>query len=170
MGISGSIPDATPSHSPNGVPMTQTLAKAKRKKKRNPGSRPQSHTQRKKSRFTHNVDRSAPSLDSFFADDELSTLDEFEQICKRQKSTAKRISGHIPTAPPPKRKKVARRRQIDPTTCERDYSQDEVEFMNALNDYKRSSGRMFPTCSEILEVLRRLGYEKRTEQALIPAE
>jgi len=60
-----------------------------------------------------------------------------------------------------RRAKVPRRRQIDPTTCERDYSADEVEFMRALEAYKRSSGRMFPTCSEILEVLRNLGYEKR---------
>jgi hypothetical protein len=56
------------------------------------------------------------------------------------------------------RRKVQRRRQIDPTTCERDYSQDEIEFMRALDDYKRSSGRMFPTCSEILEVIRAMGY------------
>lgn len=59
-----------------------------------------------------------------------------------------------------RREKVARRRQIDPTTCERDYSDDEVEFMNALDLYKRKSGRMFPTCSEILEVIRGLGYAK----------
>ncbi len=58
------------------------------------------------------------------------------------------------------RRKVPRRRQIDPTTCERDYSNDEVEFMNALDAYKRRSGRMFPTCSEILEVIRDLGYCK----------
>ncbi len=57
--------------------------------------------------------------------------------------------------------KVSRRRQIDPTTCERDYLPEEVEFMNALDQYKRTSGRMFPTCSEILEVIRKLGYEKR---------
>lgn len=66
-----------------------------------------------------------------------------------------------PAAPPIKlerRKKVNRRRQIDPTTCERDYTDDEVEFMNALDDYKRTSGRMFPTCSEVLEVVRSLGY------------
>ncbi len=56
------------------------------------------------------------------------------------------------------RRKVKRRRQIDPTTCERDYSDDEIEFMQALDDYKRRSGRMFPTCSEILEVIRDLGY------------
>ncbi len=59
-----------------------------------------------------------------------------------------------------RRAKVNRRRQIDPTTCERDYSNDEIEFMNALEHYKRSSGRMFPTCSEVLEVLRGLGYVK----------
>jgi len=62
-----------------------------------------------------------------------------------------------------RRVKVNRRRQIDPTTCERDYTPDEIEFMNALDDYKRVSGRMFPTCSEVLEVIKKLGYEKRPE-------
>jgi hypothetical protein len=47
---------------------------------------------------------------------------------------------------------------------------EEVEFMNALEQYKRTSGRMFPTCSEILEVLRKLGYEKRLAgQSICPA-
>ena len=59
-----------------------------------------------------------------------------------------------------RRAKVNRRRQIDPTTCERDYTDEEVEFMQALDQYKRKSGRMFPTCSELLEVLRGLGYRK----------
>ncbi|GAA4426353.1 hypothetical protein [Bremerella cremea] len=59
-----------------------------------------------------------------------------------------------------RRAKVNRRRQIDPTTCERDYTNDEIEFMQALDAYKRSSGRMFPTCSEILEVIRGLGYSR----------
>lgn len=59
-----------------------------------------------------------------------------------------------------RREKVSRRRQIDPTTCERDYTPEEVEFMNAMDDYKRASGRMFPTCSEVLEVIRNLGYAK----------
>jgi hypothetical protein len=60
-----------------------------------------------------------------------------------------------------RRVKVNRRRQIDPTTCERDYTSDEIEFMGAIDEYKRSSGRMFPTCSEVLEVIKSLGYEKR---------
>ncbi|MCA9229794.1 MAG: hypothetical protein KDA57_04025 [Planctomycetales bacterium] len=65
-----------------------------------------------------------------------------------------------------RRKKVQRRRQIDPTTCERDYTEHEVEFMNAMDEYKRKSGRMFPTCSEVLEVIRGLGYVKLTPAEL----
>lgn len=61
------------------------------------------------------------------------------------------------------RRKVERRRQIDPTTCERDYSGDEIDFMRAMDDYKRRSGRQFPTWSEVLEVVRSLGYRKVAE-------
>ena len=70
-----------------------------------------------------------------------------------------------------RRVKVNRRRQIDPTTCERDYTPDEIEFMGAMDEYKRRNGRMFPTCSEILEVIKALGYEKRPkiEAAVLPA-
>lgn len=64
------------------------------------------------------------------------------------------------------RRKVQRRRQIDPTTCERDYSQDEIEFMQALDAYKRANGRMFPTCSEILEVIRDMGYVRLSPKEL----
>ena len=63
------------------------------------------------------------------------------------------------------RRKTNRRRQIDPTTCERDYSGDEIEFMQALDEYKRNNGRMFPTCSEILEVVRSIGYVRQTVHA-----
>jgi hypothetical protein len=71
-----------------------------------------------------------------------------------------------------RRAKVPRRRQIDPTTCERDYSNDEIEFMQAMDAYKRASGRMFPTCSEILEVIRNLGYIRlpASERAALPAQ
>jgi hypothetical protein len=52
------------------------------------------------------------------------------------------------------------RRFVDPTTCEGDYNQAETEFMKAMQLYKQASGRMFPTWSEVLEVLKGLGYEK----------
>jgi len=37
-------------------------------------------------------------------------------------------------------------------------STDELEFINAINDYKSKFNRPFPTWSEILHVLRTLGY------------
>lgn len=79
------------------------------------------------------------------------------------------------SAPSPaleRRAKVQRRRQIDPTTCERDYSVEEVEFMNAMDEYKRKNGRMFPTCSEVLEVIRGLGYVRLSPagRAMLAAE
>ncbi len=61
-----------------------------------------------------------------------------------------------------------RRRQIDPTTCERDYSIDEIEFMKAMDQYKRDNRRPFPTWSEVLEVLRALGYRKVAEPSMMP--
>jgi hypothetical protein len=64
-----------------------------------------------------------------------------------------------------------RRRFVDPTTCERDYTLAEMEFMQAMHEYKQKSGRMFPTWSEVLEVLRELGYEKPARtSAGIPSE
>lgn len=62
-----------------------------------------------------------------------------------------------------------RRRFVDPTTCEREYTEAELEFMKAMNEYKQRSGRMFPTWSEVLEVLRALGYEKVEEVSLGPS-
>lgn len=51
-------------------------------------------------------------------------------------------------------------KRIDPTTSQRLYHPDEVEFMCAVDNYKRKSGRMFPTYSELLMILRSLGYKK----------
>jgi len=79
----------------------------------------------------------------------------------RRKSESAADEATTPEKPKLERRaKVNRRRQIDPTTCERDYTEDEIEFMSAIDEYKRTSGRMFPTCSEVLEVLRNLGYRK----------
>ena len=64
-----------------------------------------------------------------------------------------------------KRKASGRRRMVDPTTCERDYTPAEVRFMNAMHEYKIQSGRMFPTWSEVLEVLTSLGYSETQAEA-----
>ncbi len=67
-----------------------------------------------------------------------------------------------------RRNQGERRRQIDPTTCERDYSDAEIHFMKAMDQYKRNNRRPFPTWSEVLEVLYALGYRKVAEPTPIP--
>jgi hypothetical protein len=61
-----------------------------------------------------------------------------------------------------------RRRQVDPTTCEKEYSDDEIDFMKAMEQYKRSNRRPFPTWSEVLEVLHALGYRKVEARIAMP--
>lgn len=82
----------------------------------------------------------------------------------RRDSAPESNTTQSPSNGKPQRRKQQRRRQIDPTTCERDYSEQEIEFMQAMDDYKRAAGRMFPTCSEVLEVVRSLGYVQLTEE------
>ena len=61
-----------------------------------------------------------------------------------------------------------RRRQVDPTTCERDYNDEEIVFMKSMDNYKRDNRRPFPTWSEVLEVLRALGYRKVADATALP--
>jgi hypothetical protein len=78
-----------------------------------------------------------------------------------------------PGAPPPKvdgeaapaareqrRAKKERRRRIDPTTFEKQYTPDELEFMNAMQRFKERSGKSFPTHGETLMVAVALGYRR----------
>ncbi len=100
------------------------------------------------------------------------TIDRRRKVDRRDASADEAtVEPAKPTPLPLKpRAKVQRRRQIDPTTCERDYSDAEVQFMGALDDYKRANGRMFPTCSEVLEVIRDLGYVQLTPAELAARE
>src|SRR5687768_18520500 len=76
---------------------------------------------------------------------------------RRQKAVAVSVDRR---AGKDRRQQGERRRQIDPTTCERDYTDDEIEFMRAMDQYKRDNRRPFPTWSEVLQVLHALGYRR----------
>jgi hypothetical protein len=65
--------------------------------------------------------------------------------------------------PPPPRPKKERRRRVDPTTFEKQYTTEELEFMNAMQRFKVQSGKTFPSHGEVLRVARRLGYSKSDE-------
>lgn len=43
-----------------------------------------------------------------------------------------------------------------------DLSEDELEFIQAVNRFREGTGNRFPTAKDILQILRDLGYEKRS--------
>jgi hypothetical protein len=59
-----------------------------------------------------------------------------------------------------RRQKKERRRRIDPTTFEKQYTDDEMEFMNAMQRFKELSGKTFPTHGDVLKVAVSLGYRR----------
>lgn len=42
-------------------------------------------------------------------------------------------------------------------------SDEQFEFLMAIDDYKRTNSRPFPTWTEVLEVIKALGYRKVAE-------
>lgn len=67
-----------------------------------------------------------------------------------------------PAAPPERRARKERRRRVDPTTFEKQYTEDEIQFMNAVQEFKNRSGKSFPSHGDILRVAAGLGYRKES--------
>lgn len=91
------------------------------------------------------------------------TIDRRKPVDRREK-----VTNSVPAAPRPivameRRKKKPRRRQIDPTTCERDYTDQEIEFMQAVDAFKHRTGNRFPTCGEVISIILDLGYVRDVE-------
>ena len=59
-----------------------------------------------------------------------------------------------------RREKQNRRRRVDPTTFEKQYTDEEIEFMNAIQQFKMQSGKAFPTHGDSLRIAIGLGYRQ----------
>src|SRR5262245_23351469 len=70
---------------------------------------------------------------------------------------------------PERRLRKDRRRRIDPTTFEKQYTEEEMEFMNAMQRYKVQSGISFPTHDEVLRIAFELGYRKMVKPEVDPS-
>jgi hypothetical protein len=81
-------------------------------------------------------------------------------IHDRRSSPDRRDATDPAQAPGERRARKERRRRIDPTTFEKQYTDDELEFMNAMQAFKMRTGRPFPTHREVLAVAVRLGYRR----------
>jgi hypothetical protein len=63
-----------------------------------------------------------------------------------------------------RRRGPGRRRTDDRKAAEEGYMSDEqFEFLMAIDEYKRKNARPFPTWTEVLEVIKAIGYRKVAE-------
>jgi hypothetical protein len=112
-------------------------------------------------------DKTNPSLPEFdLSDYPLNTLfherrSGFDRRFGKRRSRAADGEG-TPPAPLIRERRVRkeRRRRIDPTTFEKQYTDDELEFMNAMQRYKELTGKTFPSHGEVIKVAVSLGYRK----------
>jgi len=77
-------------------------------------------------------------------------------MSQRKKSTTK-----SPVEPKARSKKKAAKAtaKASPTTPD-SMSEEVVEFITAIDDYKRKNQRLFPNWSEVLEIVKALGYSR----------
>ncbi|MCD6303859.1 MAG: hypothetical protein J7M21_02735, partial [Planctomycetes bacterium] len=63
-----------------------------------------------------------------------------------------------------RRRGPGRRRSEDRRSAEEgEMTEDQFEFLMAINEYKRVNKRPFPTWTEVLDVIKALGYRKVAE-------
>lgn len=48
----------------------------------------------------------------------------------------------------------------DPSTCDVEYTPEQLELLRAMDRYQRETGRRFPNYCEVLDVIKSLGYVK----------
>ena len=109
---------------------------------------------------TQETSSQAPKFDaSSFPEDTL--FHERRAGADRRGKFAARPGESKPAQPPKERRaRKERRRRIDPTTFEKQYTDDELEFMNAMQRFKVQSCKSFPSHGEVLQVAFSLGYRK----------
>ena len=67
-----------------------------------------------------------------------------------------------------RRRGPGRRRSEDRRNAEEGQMSDEqFEFLMAINEYKKANARPFPTWTEVLEVIKALGYRKIAEPSAL---
>ncbi len=67
-----------------------------------------------------------------------------------------------------RRRGPGKRRSDDRRTAEEGQMSDEqFEFLMAINEYKKANSRPFPTWTEVLEVMKALGYRKVAEPSAL---
>src|SRR4051794_13402475 len=74
-----------------------------------------------------------------------------------------RVAPASPPAPRERRARKERRKRVDPTTFEKQYNVEEIEFMNAIQEFKDRTRKTFPSYGEALRVAVSIGYRRVVE-------
>ncbi|QDV07399.1 hypothetical protein Poly30_29230 [Planctomycetes bacterium Poly30] len=82
----------------------------------------------------------------------------------RKKSTKAVASGETSVKSPKKGGKKAAPKPAPASTKPDQMPDDVLEFIQAIDDYKRLEGRPFPTWSEVLDIVKDLGYQRQNGQ------
>ena len=81
---------------------------------------------------------------------------------RRGERRQKNVDVNVDRRKTPDRRGAARRRPRN--INQYDMEEETLEFIRAINRFKERSGRSFPTWSEVLSILKELGYERRPEE------
>ena len=86
------------------------------------------------------------------------TIEERRESTEKRRSLVDRRSGFDRRRGPGHRRTPERR-----AAEEGEMNEEQFEFLMAIDQYKRSNQRPFPTWTEVLEVIRAIGYRKVAE-------
>jgi hypothetical protein len=110
---------------------------------------------------TPETSASAEKFDfSIFSEDTLIHERRLGSDRRGKREPAREDDSPAPRVTKERRARKERRRRIDPTTFEKQYTEDEMEFMNAMQRFKELSGKTFPTFRDVLKVAVALGYRR----------
>ncbi len=91
---------------------------------------------------------------------------EMDRRVRRERRKGERRQKNI-KVDPDRRKTADRRagpRRRPRSINQYDMEEETLEFIRAINRFKERSGRSFPTWSEVLGILKELGYERRADR------
>ena len=111
------------------------------------------------------LDPTSESIDGAVATEEISSSDAVDVSenakapSERRKTVIDRRNGLERRRGPGRRRSESRR-----TAEEGELDPEQFEFVMAIDEYKRANNRPFPSWTEVLEVIKYLGYRKVAEK------
>lgn len=92
-----------------------------------------------------------------------------EQVKEEKRKTPKRRNVVDRRLGLDRRRGPGRRRSDDRKSAEEgNMSDEQFDFLMAIDHYKRANDRPFPTWTEVLEVIKAIGYRKVPESDTVP--